>query len=167
MEVSIEIKETVVAPYRDEVQTYQTLFGKTKEQTVRIPQTASHTWDVYLTLLPTEEERATMFKFGIHEMWVEKIGIFSEQEIEQARKDYERWADTPNASAYLEMYQKKLSETRTVPIVEYFNNPYIRKFANIRDAHKYIDQLKEKILPTVKSNIEEYSGRVEKHSFSL
>jgi hypothetical protein len=169
MDVTIEIKETTAeATY--EVQEKKNIFGKMNVVKVPIPPKPS--WDVYLTLIPTEEERATLIKFKINQQHIEKVPAFTLEQISDAyyalQTALRAWNPKENRIDALEkVFNERTEEEREVRIEEYFNNPYIRRFGHIQPAHDYVDKLKQEILPRIKRDIDHFSGRVEKESFSL
>jgi hypothetical protein len=159
MDVTIDVKENITPPYRDEIK--KTFFGK--EKTVRVARTPSQIWEVHLTLLPTEEERAIIHKYRLAELIVEEEPLYSEETIAEVNACYQTTKD--------DFYRKRRDEMRVTKAVyrikNYFDNPFVRTFNHPKEAHEYVDKLKQDFLPIIKSNIDNYVGRVDKETFSL
>jgi len=169
VDVTIEIKETMAeATY--EIQEKKSIFGNMNVVKVPIPPKPS--WDVYLTLIPTEEERATLIKFKINQQHIEKVPAFTGEQISDAYYALQQAHRARNPKehridALEKVFNERTEAQREIYIEEYFNNPYIRRFSHIQTAHDYVDKLKKEILPRIKRDIDHFSGRVEKETFSL
>lgn len=163
MEVTIEVKENIVEAIPEV--TKRNWFANTVTVIKKgIP--ASHTYDVQLYLTPTEEERAIIFKYQLAGLIVEEVPT-DPHAVEYYRQKLSEATDDLNRGVLRDML-KKAEESKTIYRFEnYFNNPFVRSFDNPRAAHAYVDELKEKWLPLIKSNIDHYGSRTEKQSFSL
>jgi hypothetical protein len=181
MDVTIEYKQETTPPYREE--TTKTLFGGTK--TRQIPQRSITSYNVYLYIVPTEEERATILKYRIAELTFDDEPEFSPRQIDESRQrllaigqrhDERVLALAPQHEIdaldnEFEHWERELNHRQEAKIgirmEEYFDNPFIRKFEHPQDAQSYMDRLRENTLPRIKGYIDEYAQRSDKISFSL
>ena len=164
MEVTIETKE--VATPTTKTEEYQDGFFKTRK-TREIAGEAIITFEVHLFLTPTEEERAVIRKFRLSELIVEEQPHYSDEQIEEQQKLLSATTDPDSKASYRRMIEEMRNSKTIYRIENYFDNPHVRVFGHPRDAHKYIDKLKEDVLPIIKSNLDYFSVRSEKETFTL
>src|ERR1051325_2102303 len=140
MDVTIEVKEhTTQAVPQIERKNWFT-------QNVTVVQKgvpAVTTYDVHLYLTPTEEERAIIFKYQLAALIVEEV-LTDPWSVDFYRNQLAE-AETEIARTVARDCLKKAEESKTIYRIEnYFNNPFTRSFDNPRDAHAYVDELKQK-----------------------
>lgn len=171
MEATIEIRESEYTDRKQE--TYLGLFGRVKYRDVILGQKKHYT--VYLTLIPSEEERAIILKYKIDELAIEEERTFSDEQLAEQERDYrlhlrnfteEQFQQSGIAAGLREMRQEK----KQTLLNQYFDNPYTKGFDTRQDAHTYADKLEKEILPMIKSQIDYYrleSVRQDKRTITL
>jgi hypothetical protein len=170
MEATIDIKDYEIDDFR--LETYKTFFGGIK--TRNVPLGKKKRYNVELTIIPTEEERAIILKYKLDELSVEEERKYSEEFLQQ----FEERNRVAYASLSAEMQHKLIDETnaemrkevKQTLLGEYFNNPYEKNFEVRQDAHSYADKLEKEILPLIKTQIDYYrleSVRRDKRTITL
>ncbi|MGC2409558.1 MAG: hypothetical protein WA441_06105 [Methyloceanibacter sp.] len=155
MEANIEIKENEYDDVRFEYR--KTFFGGTK--TVKVPLGKKKSYNVHLTINPTEEERAIILKYKIDELAVETAPKFTPEQLEQMEID-QRAMHGRSSEIIDNIVSGAMADLRAMKeqtlLGQYFDNPYIKSFDVRQDAHTYMDKLEKEILPLIKTQIDYY-----------
>ena len=168
MEVTIEAKEVVTATSTKKIEHYQEgLFQIAKTCEVEVPGEPIITFEVHLTLIPSEEERAIIHKYRLGELIVEEEPHFSDTQIEEQRALVHIETDSDLKIAHRRTLEEMRKSKTIYRFANYFDNPFVRTFPHPKGAHKYVDKLKEEVLPIIKSNIDYFGARTEKETFTL
>ncbi len=144
-------------------------------------QTGSWTTRYYvdLFLMPSEEERAIIRKFGIDQILIEDRPRYSPEEIVQWEAALKGTSDRIAAqirgradpSVLYEDIPDRVNERRVqrirTSLGEYFDFPHFRGFDTMHEAHTYASKLREEFLPKIRGLIEEYRTRRDEETFSL
>jgi hypothetical protein len=166
MEATIEIKDYEIDDYR--IETRKTFFGGLKTQQVPLGKKKKYT--IYLTIMPSEEERAIILKYKLDELSVEEEPYWTEEDIDRRMAMF----DIGTSPMLDQMHDEEIREMRArkkqILLGQYFDNPFTKDFDIRQDAHTYADKLEKEILPLIKNQIDYYrleSVRRDKRTITL
>jgi hypothetical protein len=164
MEVTIEVRQ-VSTPTTTQKEEYRGLWkGYVK---VDMPGEPVITNEVYLTLIPSEEERAVIQKFKLADLIIEEVLLYDQNHLEDMQRKMQAEPD-PDGKAIWRRAIEEMKNSKTIyRLANYFDNPFVRIFGHPQEAHQYVDDLKQKYLPLIKNNIDHYGARADKETFSL